>query len=186
MDSEVFRALRFAASAHKGQTRKGSGLPYIIHPIAVVELLVSSSYSLTHPVILVAGALHDVCEDAPVLFDEVGRAFGIRVEMLVRELTKVAFAARVNLTKEQKDFINESYAAAAGNLSPEAQIIKVCDRCHNLSDGMSMEPTWQKRYVADSEVLLKNLKNCPDDNLLAAAKGQLFVMKNSLMPETKP
>lgn len=60
--ADVFRALSFAARAHRNQVRKGTGEPYINHLIDVVELLVRVAH-VNDAAVLVAAALHDVIED---------------------------------------------------------------------------------------------------------------------------
>jgi (p)ppGpp synthase/HD superfamily hydrolase len=57
------RALRVAANAHLGQTRKGSGLPYITHPVGVAMLL--QRHGFDDDQTLSAALLHDVVEDTP-------------------------------------------------------------------------------------------------------------------------
>jgi guanosine-3',5'-bis(diphosphate) 3'-pyrophosphohydrolase len=71
-------ALAFAVERHGGarQPRKGTGFPYVVHPIRVAEILDRYGYDED---VVVAGMLHDVVEDAGVTHAELERAFGIRV-----------------------------------------------------------------------------------------------------------
>ena len=63
-------AYKKASAAHIGQTRD-SGQPYIIHPIAVAEILLSLGMDAQS---LVSALLHDVVEDTDVCIDEIGCA----------------------------------------------------------------------------------------------------------------
>ncbi len=53
-------ALTYAAAAHAGQTRKGTSIPYISHPLAVSALVIENGGSETQAI---AALLHDVLED---------------------------------------------------------------------------------------------------------------------------
>ena len=54
------RALVLAALVHEGVPRKGTAIPYIIHPVHVAAILLRHGYDET---LAVAGVLHDVLED---------------------------------------------------------------------------------------------------------------------------
>ena len=78
---DVFtRAIAFAAEAHEDQVRKGTTIPYIVHPMEAAAIC---SYMTDDPEILAAAVLHDVVEDADVTADEIERGFGPRVAKLV-------------------------------------------------------------------------------------------------------
>ncbi len=55
------RALVLAAAVHQVQVRKGTAVPYIIHPYQVALILDRHGWPED---VVVAGALHDVLEDA--------------------------------------------------------------------------------------------------------------------------
>ncbi len=77
----IKRAAEFAAKAHEGVVRKGSHLPYIVHPMEVA-MVVSV---LTEDVEVIAAAyLHDVIEDANITYEKLREVFGRRVADLVR------------------------------------------------------------------------------------------------------
>ena len=70
-------AVQFATKAHKGQIRKGTKKPYIVHPLEVADIvaaMTSDEESLS------AAVLHDTIEDCEGVTEEVLRArFGERV-----------------------------------------------------------------------------------------------------------
>ena len=78
----VTQAVIFAAQAHDGAARKGSEIPYIVHPMEVVAI---ASTMTDDPQVLAAAALHDVMEDCGVTFEALSERFGVRVARLVCE-----------------------------------------------------------------------------------------------------
>lgn len=83
------RAHAFATDAHGDidQRRKYTGEPYIVHPIAVAELVRSVPHT---PEMIAAALLHDVVEDTPVTIEGIETEFGARVAELVGWLTDVS------------------------------------------------------------------------------------------------
>ena len=76
----VFQAIEFAAQAHWGQFRKGSDLPYMVHPLGVARILIECRADKE---VVAAGLLHDTVEDTRVTLAEIERDFGPRVARLV-------------------------------------------------------------------------------------------------------
>lgn len=76
----IERAVRFAAQAHKGDMRKGSKLPYIIHPIETMMLVAKETNDND---VIAAAVLHDVIEDTEVTLEQLERVFGPRIAELV-------------------------------------------------------------------------------------------------------
>ena len=80
MENLLSRAVAFAAQKHAGQLRKGTNLPYIIHPMETTVICASIT---DDEEVLAAAVLHDVVEDAGVTADEVEAMFGERVAAIV-------------------------------------------------------------------------------------------------------
>ena len=78
--NKVFQAIEMAARAHRGQLRKGSGVPYLIHPLNVAKLLIEEG---CEEELVVAGILHDTVEDTDVELVDIAVVFGSRVSRLV-------------------------------------------------------------------------------------------------------
>lgn len=78
----IHKSIIFAAEAHNGQLRKGTKLPYIIHPMEVAQIL---SYQNASEEIIVAGILHDVLEDTDVTYQDLVHQFGEYIATLVSE-----------------------------------------------------------------------------------------------------
>lgn len=79
--SDVFdRALILASQAHKDQLRKGTAIPYIVHPVHVAMVL--QKYQFPDEVVI-AALLHDVVEDTDVPLSQIAAEFGQAVARLV-------------------------------------------------------------------------------------------------------
>src|ERR1035438_5967658 len=91
MDSDgkaaISAALRFAAEAHDGQFRKGTRIPYLIHPLRVAKILID--YDCANE-LAIAGLLHDTVEDTDATIDEIRSIFGDNVARLVEFATEPA------------------------------------------------------------------------------------------------
>lgn len=74
------KALQFAAEAHKNAKRKGSLMPYIIHPVEVSMIAMELTDDMD---IIVASVLHDVVEDTSYELSDIEKIFGSRVAELV-------------------------------------------------------------------------------------------------------
>lgn len=74
------RAIRFATERHAGQKRKGTDIPYILHPLEVMQILYSVRADTE---LLIAGVLHDTVEDTDTTSDEIRELFGDDVADLV-------------------------------------------------------------------------------------------------------
>ena len=84
----VRRAFEFAKQKHEKQVRR-SGEPYIIHPVAVTEILTDLELDEQS---LAASLLHDVIEDCGVTYEELVEQFGEEVALLVEGVTKLQIA----------------------------------------------------------------------------------------------
>jgi len=80
----VREALELAAAAHEGQTRRYTGEPFVLHPVAVAHIV--SEYE-RDPLVLAAALLHDVVEDTDVTARELATRFPASVVRMVLSLT---------------------------------------------------------------------------------------------------
>ena len=76
----------FASQRHAGQVRKGTDLPYIVHPEGVANIL--RRYYPGRADLEAAGWLHDTIEDTGTTADEIEARFGPDVRRLVEAVTK--------------------------------------------------------------------------------------------------
>lgn len=123
--SEVYRALRFAADRHTDQRRKGSrGEPYVNHLIEVIWLL-SEFAEVNDPILLIAAALHDVIEDTETTLAEIDREFGAAVSRIVADVTDDTSLEKLERKRQQ-----EIRVAAA---SPDVKLLKLADHAGNVA-----------------------------------------------------
>ena len=78
-------AIQFAMDAHKGATRKGSNLPYILHPLETMQILASMDADIN---LMIAGVLHDTIEDTDTTLNDIYNRFGADVANLVNGHTE--------------------------------------------------------------------------------------------------
>jgi (p)ppGpp synthase/HD superfamily hydrolase len=146
------RALAFARRAHEsiGQRRKYTGDPYIVHPVAVAEIVRSVPHT---PEMIAAAYLHDVVEDTPVTLADIRLAFGDVVADLVDWLTDVSRPGDGNRrTRRGIDLMHTAQAP------PEAKTIKLADLIDNSEtiashDRAGFWPVYRREKLALLEVL---------------------------------
>ncbi|MFO6450430.1 HD domain-containing protein [Corynebacterium amycolatum] len=111
--------------AHDGHYRKGSGLPYISHPMSV--MLIAASVTNDEDVLL-AALFHDILEDVPENYSraEMEDEFGPRVVEIVEGVTK---DSSLPSWQERAD----AYLEQLSHGSEESLIVAAADKFHNLS-----------------------------------------------------
>lgn len=145
------RALEFATQAHGSidQRRKYTGEPYIVHPIAVADLVRSVPHT---PEMIAAALLHDVVEDTPVTIEQIGAEFGPAVGYLVSWLTDVSRPADGN--RRQRKHLDLLHTAKA---PPAAKTIKLADLIDNTLTISKHDRSFWPVYRREKEALLKVL-----------------------------
>lgn len=81
----MFEAIEFATRAHAGQFRKGTRIPYILHPLRVGTLLIEVG---SDDPVIVAGILHDTVEDTSATLSEIAHRFGGEVATMVESVSE--------------------------------------------------------------------------------------------------
>lgn len=126
-DSEkIKKAYDIAKEAHKDQKRR-SGEPYIMHPVAVAEILFN--FGMDNECIISA-LLHDVVEDTKVSIDFIKENFGDEVALLVDGVTKLGKIPLSTREEVQAENIRKMFIAM--NKDVRVIIIKLADRLHNM------------------------------------------------------
>lgn len=123
---KIEQAYEFAENAHHGQFRK-SGEPYILHPVAVAEILVNMQMDVTS---IIAALLHDVVEDTTVSLDLLEEKFGKTCAMLVDGLTKLERIQFKSKEEQQNENYRKMFVAMAQDI--RVILIKLADRLHNM------------------------------------------------------
>lgn len=139
--AEIDRAFLLAEDVHSAQLRY-SGQPYIIHPIAVANILVDLGMDAQS---IEAALLHDTVEDTDVTLPQLKSEFGDEVAALVDGVTKLG---KVPLaTKEEFQAENLRKMLLAMYRDIRVIIIKLADRLHNMRTLDFMAPQ-KKRDIA--------------------------------------
>lgn len=148
----TYKAQRFAAQAHAraGQTRKFTGEPYIVHPAAVVQILMSVAPSAE---MIAAAWLHDVVEDTDVTLPMIEAEFGPVVAQYVEMLTDV----RTRRTGGERIARKNANLLHTASACPEAQTIKLCDLIDNASLVVERDPLFARKYLLEMKRLLSVL-----------------------------
>ena len=125
-DLEVIeRAYRYADEKHKTQLRK-SGEPYIIHPLAVAEIVAEIGLDTDA---IAAALLHDCLEDTDASFEEISRLFGETVANLVEGVTKLTRVQYSTMEEQQMENLRKMFMAMSKDI--RVILIKIADRLHN-------------------------------------------------------
>lgn len=118
----IFRAIEFAAAAHAGQYRKGTQVPYLVHPLNAARMLLMAGCP-EH--VAAAAILHDVLEDTDATFDELAREFGPRIAELVANASE---PDRLATWEERKRHTIEFLAEA----DEETLLVAIADKIDNI------------------------------------------------------
>ena len=165
----IFQAMEVAQTAHTDQKRK-DGSPYILHPIAVAQILCDMNMP---PILIAAGLLHDVvedCEDKGFTLEKIKEDFGQEMGKLVQSVTKVSLAQKKIIPKEYSHRERKEYEADETmkklmiHLADDSRaiIIKLADRLHNMR---TLE------YVSTEHKIRKSIETLNNYSPLASALG---------------
>ena len=132
---EVYRALDLAKDSHDGQTRRGNGEPYYLHPLGVARVL--HAYGFRDPPTLCAALLHDTAEDSPEykhrpedLLDLIEVEFNSGVAGVVALLSKNAGLKWNQVEPDAGEYIGRLAQA----YDPRARVVKLADLGVNTMD----------------------------------------------------
>ena len=121
----IDRAVEYARAKHEGQKRK-DGSPYIIHPLAVAEIVAETGLDTDA---ILGAILHDCIEDTDSTYDEIARQFGSTVAALVEGVTKLTRVEYSTLEEQQMENLRKMFMAMSKDI--RVILIKICDRLHN-------------------------------------------------------
>lgn len=123
----IQQAFELARTAHEGQKR-ASGEPYIIHPLAVAQVLAGFRMDC---VTIAAALLHDVVEDAKIEDRQLRHEFGEEIAFLVEGVTKVTrLVSDSSYEEDQLESFRRLLVATAQD--QRTVLIKLADRLHNM------------------------------------------------------
>ncbi len=122
----IMKAYNLAAEKHKDQKR-GSGEPYIIHPLNVAYILASIGMDENT---LCAALLHDVVEDTDVTQKDLTDMFGEEISDMVAGVTKLSSIQFATVEETQVENYRRMFLAMGKDI--RVILIKLADRLHNM------------------------------------------------------
>ena len=137
------KAYNFALDAHQNQKRE-EGVPYIIHPVAVANILTELKLDSAT---ITTGLLHDTIEDTNVTYETVKKEFGEEVANLVDGVTKLsALEDKVSDNSKAENF-RKLILATSKDI--RVLLVKLADRLHNMRT---------INFVKDKEKIIRKAK----------------------------
>lgn len=118
--TKIHDAIIFATIKHQNQKRKGTEIPYIVHPMEVMQILTENGCSET---VIVAGILHDTLEDTDTRPEEIEKRFGKEILAIVQTECE----DKSKTWKERKQVFIDSLK----NDSLEAKLVCCADKLSN-------------------------------------------------------
>ncbi len=122
----IDQAVQYADAKHKQQKRK-DGSPYIIHPLAVAEIVCEMGLDIDA---ILGALLHDCIEDTDASHDDIEKLFGTTVAELVEGVTKLTKANFSTTEQAQMENLRKMFMAMSKDI--RVVLIKIADRLHNM------------------------------------------------------
>ena len=140
----IDRAVEYADVKHKRQKRK-DGSPYIIHPLAVAEIVTEMGLDCD----AVLGALlHDCIEDTDASHEDIEKLFGATVAELVEGVTKLTRADFSSSEEAQMENLRKMFMAMSKDI--RVVLIKIADRLHNMRTMQYQSPEKQVKKCKET------------------------------------
>lgn len=108
--------IRFAIDAHRGQKRKGTKTPYIVHPLEVAMILQQDGAT---EAVVYAGLLHDVLEDTDKGEEDIMELFGEN-EKMAREVLEIVKGVTEPSKLERKKIPHQKWTATSNGRESES------------------------------------------------------------------
>ena len=150
----ITKAFNFANQAHKGIKRR-SGEPYIMHPIAVAQI-VCNEIGLGSTSIC-AALLHDVVEDSDYTVEDIENIFGPKIAQIVDGLTKISGGIFGDRASAQAENFKKLLLTMSNDI--RVILIKIADRLHNMRTLGSMLPNKQYKIAGETLYIYAPLAN---------------------------
>lgn len=167
MIDKFIAAFSYAHEAHLGQTRKGTTIPYLVHPLDVV-LILSNNSAPAH--VVIAGLLHDVIEDGGKSLIEIRELFGEDIAELVAGATEPEELRK----RDGKTSWNQRKTHAVNRIREanyELKLLSLADKLSNLRDMVN-------EYEEVGEQFWSRF-NSPKDNQIWYYKSMLESYSNN-------
>ena len=149
----IEHAYLVAREAHLPQKRS-TGEPYIIHPVAVAEIL--ADMRLDHKTIM-AALLHDVIEDTETTQEDLASLFGSTVAELVEGVSKLDKLKFRDRKEAQAENFRKMFMAMVQDI--RVILIKLADRTHNMRTLGALRPDKRRRIASETLEIFAPIAN---------------------------
>ena len=140
----INRAVEYANEKHKFQKRK-DGSPYIIHPLAVAEIVCDMGLDMDA---ILGSLLHDCIEDTDASHEDIEKLFGTTVAELVEGVTKLTRANFSTSEEAQMENLRKMFMAMSKDI--RVVLIKIADRLHNMRTMQYQTPAKQLKKCRET------------------------------------
>ena len=140
----IDKAVSYADAKHCYQKRK-DGSPYIIHPLAVAEIVAEMGLDVDS---VLGALLHDCIEDTDASHDEIAKLFGETVAELVEGVTKLTRANFSSTEQAQMENLRKMFMAMSKDI--RVVLIKIADRLHNMRTMQYQTPDKQVKKCRET------------------------------------
>ena len=136
------KAYNFAIKAHENQKRD-SGDPYVIHPVAVANILTELKLDSAT---IATGLLHDTIEDTHATYQTIKSEFGQEVADLVEGVTKISVFENQALSNSKAENFRKLILATSKDI--RVLLVKIADRLHNMRTINSIKNIEKRERIA--------------------------------------
>lgn len=150
----IEKAFKFACQAHAG-VRRLSGEPYIMHPLAVAQI-VCGEIGLGSTSICSA-LLHDVVEDTDYTVEDIQNIFGPKIARIVDGVTKISGGIFGSQASAQAETFKKLLLTMSDDI--RVILIKISDRLHNMRTLASQLPAKQYKITGETQYIYAPLAN---------------------------
>jgi len=158
----ISTALCEVRNAHEGQFRKNSQTPYIHHPIIVACMVGNHGGSRNA---IIAALAHDCVEDVDEFdLNEFIDKLKLPSEIDNEKVWEMILALTKDDTIADRTEKLRDSCIRVLKVDPEATLIKICDRTHNLSDLGGFDKKFRVKYLNESKVLAECLYESARDH----------------------
>jgi len=140
----IDKAVDYANAKHKYQKRK-DGSPYIIHPLAVAQVVAEIGLDMDA---ILGALLHDCIEDTDASHEDIEKIFGTTVAELVEGVTKLTRADFTSSEQAQMENLRKMFMAMSKDI--RVVLIKIADRLHNMRTMQYQTPEKQVKKCRET------------------------------------
>ncbi len=144
---EILKAVTFAEQAHRGQLRRYTKEPYLVHCLAVARTVsitqLPGNISPQRHNMIIASLLHDVVEDTLITVQDIKDVFGEPVSLYVKDLTDCPPGYG---NRAQRKIANDQRLAVCGDA---VKIIKCADILDNMHSILEHDPKFAKVFMKE-------------------------------------